>query len=388
MSTSLLVREVLPEHLIARLWRSKTGQTLRTTSGQRVRVQYPGRPAPGHGPDFQDAVLLMGGTEVRGDVEVHRTPSGWRAHGHETDPAYDGVVLHVVSDVGRGDPAGLPTVVLQPNDPVVQQGSERGPLAAIAAMDEADLRAALRRAGAARFRERTRGAMAEIKRYGTEQALLLRVFDALGYSGNRAPFRELARVTGARVLQAVTMSMPPQERAAALGEVLLASAGLSAPTRLWHAYVGGGVMDPGAWRRAGVRPGNHPIRRIASAAALLGRYPSGLYAPLLDAAFRGPSALVEAIRIRRTDGSLGTQRAHEIVVNAVLPVLAAASRMGGDRRSARAAQACYESFPALGENTVTREARRLLGDRAALRLAAREQQGLLHLYRGAVRQAR
>lgn len=81
-------------------WRSCGGRGpangWRTVDGRRLRVLYPGRPAPGHGPDFRDALLELDGASLRGDVEVHRRPSEWRAHGHHQNPEYKGVVLHVV----------------------------------------------------------------------------------------------------------------------------------------------------------------------------------------------------------------------------------------------------------------------------------------------------
>ena len=72
-------------------------------------------------------------------------------------------------------------------------------------------------------------------------------------------------------------------------------------------------------------------------------------------------------------------------MGAVLPALAAEAAALRDRRLARCVNAAYERFPALPDNTLTREARRLLGPRArAMRLGACEHQGLMHLYRLAV----
>ncbi len=91
---------LLPERYLAKLWRSKGGHRLRTVDGRRVRVLYPGRPAPGHGPDFRDALLELDGAPLRGDVEIHRRPADWMAHGHHLNPAFHGVVLHVVGHPG------------------------------------------------------------------------------------------------------------------------------------------------------------------------------------------------------------------------------------------------------------------------------------------------
>ena len=97
-ATARRLREnpIIPERLLAKLWRAKSGAKLPTTDERIVRVLYPGRPAPGHGPEFQDAVLELDDHPLNGPVELHRIPSDWAAHGHHHDRAYDNVVLHVV----------------------------------------------------------------------------------------------------------------------------------------------------------------------------------------------------------------------------------------------------------------------------------------------------
>ena len=70
-----------------------------TTDGQRVRIIHPGKWNLLGGPDFTGARLRLGeaaGRDLVGDVEVHLRAADWDAHGHARDPAYDGVVLHVV----------------------------------------------------------------------------------------------------------------------------------------------------------------------------------------------------------------------------------------------------------------------------------------------------
>jgi hypothetical protein len=72
-----------------------------TESGERLRLLYPGTWNLGPGPDFRDARLLAeSGHLLRGDVELHRRERDWIAHGHDRDPAYAEVVLHVLG-VGR-----------------------------------------------------------------------------------------------------------------------------------------------------------------------------------------------------------------------------------------------------------------------------------------------
>ena len=74
------------ERALAQLWLTKTGRRLKTTDGRALRVIYPGRPAPGHGPDFRDALVELDGRRLSGPVELHRTPADWTRHGHHLDP--------------------------------------------------------------------------------------------------------------------------------------------------------------------------------------------------------------------------------------------------------------------------------------------------------------
>lgn len=72
----------------------------RTRRGLDLRVRHPGRWNRGAGPDFEEAVLVIGGEERIGDIELHLYREDWWRHGHQLDPAYDRVVLHVVLFAG------------------------------------------------------------------------------------------------------------------------------------------------------------------------------------------------------------------------------------------------------------------------------------------------
>ncbi|MGC9450828.1 MAG: DUF2851 family protein, partial [Oceanipulchritudo sp.] len=72
----------------------------KTRDGRFLRVRSPGRWNRGAGPDFQEAVLELDGEAMSGDVEIHLYREDWWRHGHDVDPAYDRVVLHVVLFAG------------------------------------------------------------------------------------------------------------------------------------------------------------------------------------------------------------------------------------------------------------------------------------------------
>lgn len=70
--------------------------TMTTTDGQTLEVIDPGLHNFNDGPDFFNAKIRLGGQLWVGNVEIHLRSSDWYRHHHETDPAYNNVVLHVV----------------------------------------------------------------------------------------------------------------------------------------------------------------------------------------------------------------------------------------------------------------------------------------------------
>lgn len=64
----------------------------------RIVVINPGDYNRDSGPDFFNARLLIAGTEWAGNVEIHIKASHFNSHGHNSDHAFDNVILHVVAD--------------------------------------------------------------------------------------------------------------------------------------------------------------------------------------------------------------------------------------------------------------------------------------------------
>lgn len=86
------------EEIFQLLWQHRMlGLPLRLESGERVRVIDPGTLNRDSGPDFFNAKVKIGDRMWAGNVEMHIKASDWHRHGHDNDPAYANVVLHVVS---------------------------------------------------------------------------------------------------------------------------------------------------------------------------------------------------------------------------------------------------------------------------------------------------
>jgi hypothetical protein len=66
--------------------------------GNRIYVIHPGQYNRDSGPDFFNARISIAGTEWAGNVEIHTRSSHFDNHGHQCDPSFDNVILHVVSE--------------------------------------------------------------------------------------------------------------------------------------------------------------------------------------------------------------------------------------------------------------------------------------------------
>ncbi|MBO4810228.1 MAG: DUF2851 family protein [Prevotella sp.] len=107
------------EQLLHYVWKHKMLPLtpLATTDGREVEVIDPGLHNRNAGPDFFNAKVRIGGTLWVGNVELHLRSADWYAHGHDRDPHYNNVVLHVVSqadaEVLTEDGKYLPQMELQ-----------------------------------------------------------------------------------------------------------------------------------------------------------------------------------------------------------------------------------------------------------------------------------
>ncbi len=76
-------------------------QDLKTTCGRSLGVITPGEMNLHAGPDFFNAKIRIDGIIWAGNVEIHLRASDWEEHGHHHDPAYNNVILHVVTHDDR-----------------------------------------------------------------------------------------------------------------------------------------------------------------------------------------------------------------------------------------------------------------------------------------------
>lgn len=86
------------ERFLHFIWKYKlfNPEGLKTADNQPIVVEHPGIHNHNSGPDFTNARIRIGATLWFGPVEIHLKSSDYLKHRHETDPAYDAIILHVV----------------------------------------------------------------------------------------------------------------------------------------------------------------------------------------------------------------------------------------------------------------------------------------------------
>lgn len=109
----------MKEDFLHYLWQFRKFDTLnlRTTQNEVITILKTGDYLGFSGPDFFNAHIKIGSQKWAGNVEIHLKSSDWYLHNHETDVAYDNVILHVVwehdTEIFRENNTEIPVLVLK-----------------------------------------------------------------------------------------------------------------------------------------------------------------------------------------------------------------------------------------------------------------------------------
>lgn len=426
------------ERSVVEYWRNRswTSDSLRTTGGQSLEIVFQGRWAPDSGPDFRDAAIAFPtGRLLTGDVEIHVLASDWYRHGHHNDPAYDQVVLHVITrndldlPVVRANGRPVDTVELSIDDPTILgcPTTEMPDCHRLAAkLPSGTLSDALEQLGDEWFLVKAGRLQSEMSLVGPEVTLISALFDALGYSQNRKPLRRLAGGVSLDILQWAIRSGPSTVEGLLFGMAGLLPSQRQLASSDWQTDDYTAELES-AWQMCSdpdrpsvlngddwifsVRPTNSPPRRLGAAARLVSPGLDRLIDSWLRAVAFEPfelSALLTALVVQ--DGEsywawhsdfgrpmpnvpvalIGRNRAIEIVANVALPFVHALASMSTQSTHAANAMTAFGLLAAPSWNIATRSAIELVRhpDLAKLAAGARRRQGLQWLYRSYCEQGR
>jgi len=426
--------DVPAERLLQAIWLHQRlcRDRLKTIEGKTVRVFHPGFANPEGGPDFSGAVIQIGEEAPRsGDVEIDVYAGNWHAHGHDANPNFQNVLLHVVWDDARPVAGAPPRLSLSgsldaplgdlcnwlESEPLRRFPENlRGKCCApLLESDERQLTGLVHEAAGLRFQAKTAYLRLRARRVGWEQCLWEGLFRALGYKHNAWPMQTLAesRERWARAGDSVP----------GLQARLFGISGLL-PLELSHVPAGGDgywrriwdcwwrerhefsdcILPRGAWKFRGVRPANRPQRRLALAAHWLAagdvvaRLEQWCTQEVPEAALPGSLRKILEVerdefwswhwtfgsgRLRKPQPLLGDARVTDLAVNVILPWLWTRAVAGKNGTLQRVIERRYFAWPPAQDNAVLRLTRqRLLGPgRSRLCRGAAAQQGLMQIAR-------
>lgn len=86
------------ENYLHFLWKNKRlpFNKLTTVDGKKLEILHVGIHNLDSGPDFFNGQMILDEIRHSGNIEMHVKSSDWNLHGHQLDPAYSNVILHVV----------------------------------------------------------------------------------------------------------------------------------------------------------------------------------------------------------------------------------------------------------------------------------------------------
>lgn len=322
------------EYSLQQLWQHQAfdGRALQLVDGSSLEVVEPGRWNHADGPDFKDAILIIGGELRRGNVELHVHPADWDAHGHANDSAYGGLILHVTwysKPPAKSLSPQVPHLALERvfpdytswNDVQVKADATRQgivhPCLERLATEPLALDRLLTSAGYYRLMAKTHRFIEGVQAENALQTFYEGLMVTMGYSRNVESFRRLAKEYPLSLLE----PLPTKTRFA----VLARAAGLLKENHreLWDLWWTSGIkppLEPFTWDLRGTRPQNHPFRRLAGALGILHCLPQLLTKSLVDL----PEAINEASALLKEEiGSksalIGAKRAAVVTLNLFVP---------------------------------------------------------------------
>ncbi|SMO32535.1 Protein of unknown function [Saccharicrinis carchari] len=356
----------MTEEFIHYIWYYKKYNSLplRTECNQEIEVINPGESNNHAGPDFFNAKIKIGGTLWAGNVEVHIRASDWFEHMHQTDKAYDNVILHVVevSDATIKRSNGEPIPVLKLQCPVrlyreylrlkssVQWLACAGKLHNI---NPLEISLWLQRM----LVERLEYKMYNIQRIldqttqNWDETFYRLLFRSFGFGVNGDPFALLAQSIPLKVLLKYSDKLPLLEA------LLFGQAGflmgdfkdaylisLKKDYRFLQQKHGLHPIEVHLWRFLRLRPSNFPTIRIAQLAALLVEL-KGVFGRLINnARLKDIEHLLEVnvseywrehyVMQKKSDKknkSLGSNSKNGIIINTIVPYLFAFGTITGNQ---------------------------------------------------------
>jgi hypothetical protein len=349
------------ERLLQYIWQYQKFDpaNLQTTQGQAIYIQQLGYLNTNAGPDFLEAKVLISNVLWAGQIELHVQASHWHAHAHESNPAYQNVILHVVWEADKqifdSNHNPIPTLELKSRVDATfliryqQLMENKQPIPCYNSFDTVNS-----------FQKIVAMEQLLIQRLQHKAEYVLQILDKNNGDWEQTAFVLLARGMG------FGLNALPMERLAAETPLkhLLKNDNLLATEAMLFGQAGmlGGLPDPYArqlqaeynfwkakyqlnssiqyfeWKFMRLRPNNFPTKRIAELAQLIHKNGS-LFSKFLF--FENNSELKAALQLpphaywqnhvnfsentQKQNVTFGADSANLLIINVVVPIIAAYS---------------------------------------------------------------
>ncbi|EPR65819.1 DUF2851 family protein [Cyclobacterium qasimii] len=271
---------------------------LETEGGAPLLIHKIGFHNHHEGPDFKEAEISLSGIRHFGHVEIHLRTSDWKSHHHQTDHAYNAVVLHVVwqhdVEVKRKDGTLIPTLVLDGKVPldVIRnyqklQSSPKRLLCtdSLPSTPEILKFSMLEKALVERLQEKSDRVLELLKENENdwEETAYQWLFYSFGFKTNSLPMLKLAQSLPYKLIKKNAGNLMQIEamifgQAGMFTNTLDLIPGYEKNLKYEYAYLQKKYslkrnLFPSEWKFMKVRPSNFPSFRLAQLANLLNRSP-------------------------------------------------------------------------------------------------------------------
>ncbi len=362
---------------------------LKTRSGKKLLVLDPGQHNSDAGPDFLNARLQLNELEWLGHVEIHTKASDWYRHGHQDDPNYNSVILHVVQEDDQQ---------IRINEEYLESLSLKG-LIKIGYLDsykslikenkdipckryfkeenQVPLRSMMDRLMHDRLERKSSEFLQtlEKKNGDWEEAIFQTLAKGFGFKKNQHGFEKLSEILGWKTIRQVNSDLMDLEALLFGTSGFLSVKGNKYSAELKERYqflqkklsLSARVIDEAEWIFFRMRPGNFPTLRIAQLAAFLFEK-SSLLSSILE--FTANRIAVDYFtsevstywrrhfHFKDTEkddsgGNIGRKSSESLILNVVSPILFAFGKYNAKEEYIDRSILLVESLPA-ENNKITR----------------------------------
>lgn len=375
----------MSEDFLYFLWQFQYFQktNLQTASGEALQILAVGLRNTNAGPDFLNGRVLIDGLEWVGNVEMHLRSSDWHRHTHTHDRAYDSVILHVVWEndavIERPDGSLVPTLALKPLTSLLLLQKYRSLLdsrevipcaSQFEGVPELQKRSMLDRALLQRLQRKatTVHEMLARNQQDWEETTYQLLAQNFGFKINAEPMLRLAQGLPLKVL------LKHRDNLTQLEALLLGQSGLLTNAESSDDYsmmlereytflatkygVGSHQLRAHEWKFLRLRPANFPTVRLAQLATLIQQQTS-FFSLFIHA--DTVSQLSNVLHVEQSDywrkhylfqkesavkvPVLGKTSVENIIINTVVPLLAAYSEARDNRSFLDKAMEFLEQLP-------------------------------------------